>query len=60
MDINVSLNKLKVVNSVVRQSSFEKIEFDSRKVGAGDMFVASELLPMVTISLKRQLPVVQR
>ena len=40
MDINVSLNKLKVVNSVVRQPSFEKIEFDSRKVGAGDMFVA--------------------
>ena len=40
MDINVSLNKLKVVSSVVKQSDFEKIEFDSRKVGAGDMFVA--------------------
>lgn len=40
MDINVSLNKLKVVNSVVRQPKFEKIEFDSRRVGAGDMFVA--------------------
>jgi UDP-N-acetylmuramoyl-L-alanyl-D-glutamate--2,6-diaminopimelate ligase len=40
MDINVSLNKLKVVGSVLREPAFEKIEFDSRKVAAGDMFVA--------------------
>ena len=40
MDINVSLNKLKVVGSVLRVPTFEKIEFDSRKVASGDMFVA--------------------
>ena len=40
MDINVSLNRLKVKKSVVKATDFEKIEFDSRKVSAGDMFVA--------------------
>ena len=40
MDINVSLNGLKVKNSVLPTNSYKKIEFDSRKVSDGDMFVA--------------------
>ncbi len=40
MNINVSLNNLEIVKSVIKTENFEKIEFDSRKVACGDMFVA--------------------
>lgn len=40
MNIKVSLDRLDVVSSVIRTETYEKIEFDSRKVASGDMFVA--------------------
>jgi len=40
MNIDNSLNSLKIKKSILRTNEFEKIEFDSRKVTAGDMFVA--------------------
>lgn len=40
MNINVSLCKLEVVNFIEKVCDYTKIEFDSRKVGAGDLFVA--------------------
>lgn len=40
MNVNVSLNNLDVVKSIIKVENFEKIEFDSRKVNDGDLFVA--------------------